>query len=114
MTRSFKRYIKVSARVSWIGRITMVNDANRKFIHICETCGRQDYISSDEAFDKGWDYPPKMGAAGIISPRTCGGCPINTTLWWDLVCEKKSINQLSERHLKTLQRILDEERKNFI
>jgi len=81
---------------------------NEAILHICETCGKEELLSSEEAFQKGWDYPPRMGLLGVISPRTCGNCAINTTLWWEVVCEKKSVDQLDEKHLKTLKRILTE------
>ncbi|MBU3198516.1 hypothetical protein LL037_18785 [Clostridium estertheticum] len=76
--------------------------------HVCEHCGKQQLLTSKEGYKQGWDYPPKMGAYKIISPRTCGDCGINTTLWWEITCNKTSPNQLSERHQQTLKRILTE------
>lgn len=29
--------------------------------------------------------PPRMGDFGIISPRTCENCTIDTTLYWKLI-----------------------------
>ncbi len=80
----------------------------QKLIHICEVCGKTEIMTSDEAFEKGWDYPPKMGAFGIVSPRTCGDCAINLTVWWALVSEKKSFDELSPTQKKTIQRIQGE------
>ncbi|ORB76817.1 hypothetical protein BST46_27970, partial [Mycobacterium timonense] len=37
---------------------------------------------TEEAYKAGWDYPPRMGALGVISPRTCPRCPVNRILWW--------------------------------
>lgn len=75
--------------------------------YLCEVCGREDeYETTDEAFNAGWDYPPFMGAWGVISQRTCPDCPIIQTAWWALVVEKKSPDELEERHIQTVQRIL--------
>lgn len=52
------------------------------FEHRCEVCGTTALLTPDEAFDSGWDYPPRMGMWGVISPRTCGHCSIADTLWW--------------------------------
>lgn len=51
----------------------------------CESCGRVDELTDQEAFDAGWDYPPFMGVWGIISQRTCPNCGIDTTVWWKIV-----------------------------
>lgn len=54
--------------------------------YICESCGRTEIFEDpEEAFDEGWDYPPKMGKFGKISPRTCGNCGIENTLYWKLI-----------------------------
>lgn len=81
---------------------------DRKLIHICEVCGKTEILTPEEAFNDGWDYPPRMGAFGVVSPRTCGDCTINHTVWWSLVCEKKSINELSEMQKETIKRIQQE------
>ena len=52
----------------------------RKLIHICEVCGKTELLTPEEAFNEGWDYPPRMGGFGIVGPRTCGDCPINLTV----------------------------------
>jgi len=76
--------------------------------HICESCGKEQILSSKEGFNQGWDYPPEMGKFGIISPRKCGECGIKTTLWWEILINKTPIEQLSEWHQETLKRILAE------
>lgn len=76
--------------------------------HICENCGKEQLLTSEEGYKLGWDYPPKMGAFKIISPRTCGECDIETTLWWEITCNKTPPDQLSEQHKQTLKRILTE------
>ena len=76
--------------------------------HICENCGKDELLTIEEAFRQGWDYPPKMGSMGVVSPRTCGECAIDTTLWWALACEKIPPEELGEKHRRTLQRILNE------
>lgn len=75
---------------------------------VCEHCGRDELLTAREAYQQGWDYPPFMGAWGIVSPRTCGHCTIDRTLWWALVVEKKGLSQLTERQREALVRILKE------
>ena len=80
----------------------------RKLIHICEVCGKTELLTPEEAFNEGWDYPPRMGGFGIVGPRTCGNCPINLTVWWALVSEKKSVSELSQQQRETIKRIQGE------
>lgn len=54
----------------------------RPFWHICECCGKKEWLTAQEAFEAGWDYPPRMGKFGLLSPRTCGDCSIEGTLFW--------------------------------
>lgn len=80
----------------------------KKLIYICEVCGKTEIMTPEKAFNEGWDYPPKMGAFGIVGPRTCGDCPIIYTAWWALVSEKKSVSQLSQKQRETIKRIQGE------
>ena len=48
------------------------NKMDKKLIHICEVCGKTEILTPKEAFNEGWDYPPRMGGFGIVGPRTCG------------------------------------------
>lgn len=77
-------------------------------VHICEVCSKTEVINSEDAFNAGWDYPPRMGSFGVISPRTCGGCTINDTLWWALMVDKVSADDLDDKQKKTLERIMNE------
>ena len=79
-----------------------------KLLHVCEVCGKTEILDSEEAYAQGWDYPPKMGAFGIVSPRTCGECGIMDTLWAAFAIEKKTVDELDEKQLETLYRILGE------
>lgn len=98
-----------------------------KLKYICENCGKTSiYDNPEDAFNAGWDYPPRMGKFGIISPRTCGNCGIDTTLYWKLITgnvlknttvdgkklNKSSLNevlpQLTLHDKETLARILGE------
>ena len=56
----------------------------RPFWHYCEVCGKKEFITAQDAFDSGWDYPPKMGVFRLLSPRTCGECGIQDTLFWKI------------------------------
>ena len=55
-------------------------EKEQKLIHICEVCGKAKIMTSEQAFNEGWDYPPRMGSFGIVSPRTCGDCGMMETL----------------------------------
>ncbi|OME71505.1 hypothetical protein BSK65_10720 [Paenibacillus odorifer] len=76
--------------------------------HVCEVCQKEDILSADQSFIEGWDYRPKIGSYGVVSPRTCGSCSIVGSLWWAMTIERKQIDDLSERQLETLNRILNE------
>lgn len=81
----------------------------QKNIHICEVCGKTEVLTSDEAYLQGWDYPPRMGKFGIVSPRTCGNCVITDTFWWALQSGKvKSMSDLSDHQKEVLARIQNE------
>ena len=80
----------------------------KKLLHICEVCGKTELLTPQEAYDAGWDYPPRMGSFGIVSPRTCGNCRMEDTVWAALVLHKKTAGELSERQIQTILRILAE------
>lgn len=84
----------------------------RPFWHYCEVCGRKEFLTADEAFESGWDYPPRIGHWGLLGPRTCGSCLIVNTLFWKIttggglpiVCE----GDLTPEELVTWRRIKGE------
>lgn len=81
--------------------------------HICEVCGRNEVLDSDEAYKLGWDYPPGMGVFGIISARTCPNCPINKTVWFGFISKQIPIGendefQLTPEQLEVIVRIKNE------
>lgn len=84
----------------------------RKFWHYCEVCGKKEFLTAQEAFDSGWDYPPQIGHFGLLGPRTCGNCQMKDTLFWKIhqnrkipiVCE----GELSPEELVTWRRIKGE------
>jgi hypothetical protein len=106
----FQKWCKENQYVEVPFTDTCVNEEQGDMVlrHICENCGKEQILSSEEGYKQGWDYPPKMGTYKIISPRTCGECCISTTLWWEIACNKIPIDQLIERHQQTLKRILNE------
>lgn len=66
-------------------RVKLLESMNeRKFWHYCEVCGRKEFISAQDAFNSGWDYPPQMGHFGLLGPRKCGSCGITDTLFWKI------------------------------
>lgn len=79
-----------------------------QFEHWCEACGKTEVFSSEEAFERGWDFPPRMGAWGTVYPRTCSNCSINKTLWWALMVEKKTIDKCTPHQRQVLARIMNE------
>lgn len=76
--------------------------------HICEVCGVEDVLTADDAFAAGWDYPPRIGGFGVISPRTCPDCEVSKTVWWALVVERYTPDMLTERQRATMDRIAGE------
>ena len=73
--------------------------------HICEVCGKDEVLTPEDAFNAGWDYPPRMGSFGIISARTCGSCGIESTVWWAIMMEKKPAEELTDAQMATVERI---------
>lgn len=87
-----------------------------KLRYICENCGKIGlYHNAEEGFNEGWDYPPKMGKYGILGPRTCGKCLINTTLYWAIITgEIQSDDDMTTEQQLTMLRILGEPESIFI
>lgn len=71
----------------------------------CEVCSVRATLTNDEAYQAGWDYPPFMGIAGVISPRTCGYCGIEMTVWWALVMNNIPVSELSDHQRTVILRI---------
>lgn len=83
----------------------------RPFWHYCEACGEKVFCTAQEAFDAGWDYPPRIGNFGLLGPRTCGNCGLADTLFWKV--QQQSIplvieGNLTDDELVTWQRIKNE------
>ena len=84
-------------------------EKEQRLIHVCEVCGKTKIMTPEQAFNEGWDYPPRMGAFGIVSPRTCGDCALVDTLWMALQSGKiKSIDDMAPEQRITLARIQNE------
>ena len=81
----------------------------QKHIHVCEVCGKTKSMTPEQAFNEGWDYPPRMGAFGVLSPRTCGDCTIEGTLWMAVQSEKiKTLEDMTPEQRVVLARIQNE------
>jgi len=66
-------------------------------------------MTPEQAFNEGWDYPPKMGAFGIISPRTCGDCLVVDTLWMAIQSGKiKNLEDMTPKQREVFERIRNE------
>ena len=84
----------------------------RPFWHYCEVCGKKEFLTDEDAFNRGWDYPPKMGSFGLLGPRTCGNCKMRDTLYWKIQTSGKLPivieGDLNEKDLITWRRIKGE------
>jgi hypothetical protein len=78
------------------------------FVHWCEVCNLELLLTPEIAYNLGWDFPPKMGEFGVISPRTCGACGVEGTVWFALAVTKVSINDLTDEQYGKALRILKE------
>lgn len=79
-----------------------------RFRHRCEVCDRTEVLEPDAAHRDGWDYPPKMYAFGVVSPRTCPHCSISETAWAAVALQGKSWEELTDRQRAAVERILNE------
>lgn len=79
-----------------------------KLMHICEVCGKTEILTPEEAYNLGWDYPPRMGQFGVVSPRTCLSCAMMDTAWAALVLHGKKPKDLTEKQRQTIERIMKE------
>ena len=82
--------------------------ADQKLLHICEVCGKQELLTPNEGFEQGWDYAPYMYPFKVISPRTCGNCGIDETVWFEIAVKHKTFESLSEKQKETVKRIYSE------
>jgi hypothetical protein len=83
-----------------------------RILHWCEVCGREELLTSEEGFEAGWDFPPRMGEFGVLSPRQCpnAACGVEETAWWAVAVEHISLSDLHPRHRATIDRISREVR----
>ena len=84
----------------------------RPFWHYCEVCGKKEFISAEQAFNDGWDYPPHIGTFGVLSSRTCGDCPMTGTLWFRMIQKKEygifSTSNFTPKEIRLLNRVKGE------
>ena len=77
-----------------------------RFHHICEICGLDEILTPDEAFEAGWNYPPRMGHFGTISDRLCGKCPSSkATVWWAIAEDGFTADMLTGAQRVVIARI---------
>src|SRR5688572_10204430 len=74
--------------------------------YLCESCDKRESLTEEQAYNAGWDYPPFIGIWGVVSPRTCPDCTIETTAYWALL--REGVEGLNEKHQETIKRILAE------
>lgn len=85
-----------------------MNASLEPFMHWCEVCGIEELLTSEEAFRAGWDFPPRSGPWGVVSPRTCGKCPMTATVWWAVTLDGYDQAQLSTQQCEVMARIVAE------
>lgn len=66
------------------------------FRYVCEACGTEEVLTAQKAFEDGWDYPPFVGTYGVLGPRTCGNCPVTSTLWWRIMTGQTKVMTLTD------------------
>lgn len=88
-----------------------MSDDSPAFVHWCEVCGLELLLTPEIAYSLGWDYPPKMGQFGVISPRTCGACGIEGTVWFALSTKQVTVETMSDEQYKKALRIVGEKAK---
>ena len=76
-----------------------------RFHHICEICGCDEILSPTEAFEAGWNYPPKMGHFGTISDRLCPKCPSQATVGWAIARDGFTEDMLTDQQRAVIARI---------
>lgn len=76
--------------------------------HVCEVCGKIESLTSAQAYGTGWDYPPQVGAWGVVSPRTYERCGMDATVWWTMNAGKKTVDDLTPEQMETVARMLNE------
>ncbi|MDA8227043.1 MAG: hypothetical protein M0T74_04960 [Desulfitobacterium hafniense] len=81
---------------------------DKKLIHICEVCGKREILTPEEGYKRNWDYSPYMYPFKLISPRTCGDCGIEKTVWWEIAAKHKNFEDLTESQKQTIKRIYNE------
>jgi hypothetical protein len=79
-----------------------------RFHHVCEVCGKDEITTPDEAYEAGWDYPPRMGGFGVISPRVCPRCPMPETAWFAMAMRGCAMEDLTDRQRAAIERIMGE------
>ena len=89
-------------------RLTGVSDSEPQWRHICEVCGVEEILTPGDAFNLGWDYPPRMGQFGVVGPRCCPNCPNVGTVWWALAFDGYTEDMLTEAQRATVRRIAGE------
>ncbi|MEP9394364.1 hypothetical protein ABLE94_19210 [Gordonia sp. VNK1] len=90
------------------GKLLEPEMAHWKLRHVCEVCGVEAVLTATEAFESGWDYPPRIGQFGVVGPRTCGSCPMSETVWAALVLRGTSADKLTDAQRDVVARILAE------
>ena len=80
-----------------------------RLVHICDGCGVRAVLTPDEAFDLGWDHPPRVGAFGPLTPRLCPNCDITKSVWWALMMLADGIGpMLTAQQIATIDRVAGE------
>lgn len=83
----------------------MTDATSQRFHHVCEVCSKDLITTPDDAYAAGWDYPPRMGSFGVVSPRVCPKCLMNQTVWWALMMDGFTEDMLTDKQRAVIARI---------
>ena len=76
----------------------------KRYRLICECCGKEQIFDDlEQAYKEGWDYPPYIGEFGLLSPRTCGDCTIDKTVYWKVVAN--GYDNINSHDIEVIERI---------
>ena len=82
-----------------------MNSAEARLHCICEVCGRDEILTPGDAYTAGWDYPPRMGSFGVVSPRVCPKCLMSQTVWWAIAMDGFTEDMLTPEQRGVIARI---------
>jgi len=84
-----------------------VSETEPQWRHICEVCGAEQILTPGDAFNLGWDYPPRMGQFGVSAPAVAR-MPQRRNGLVALAIDGYTEDMLTEAQRETVRRIAGE------